>query len=191
MGPGAAGESGTPGGPKERSASTCWVSQLLPAPGRCPCGAVRSPVRRVHGPVRAPNATVAAVVIVLQRRLPRHLLDHHPELDQVPAGQGHCGEGGQGPADLSGPWPLQPASLTSLKSESRHRLIVQPTSPRTLLPTTMMLISNNIPTPPSPPPSLVFNAPGAPPTLLPHLQNTSHSASCSPPTAPQMSPGGS
>lgn len=66
-------------------------SQLLLPPRQSSC----SPIGRVHRPVGATNATIAAIVIVLQCGLSGHSLNHHSKLDQVPASQGHYGNGGR------------------------------------------------------------------------------------------------
>lgn len=97
--PGAQG----PKGSRERSAPTFRCPQLLRSPGSSSGWAACSPVRLVHRPVGAADAAVAAVVVVLQRGLARHPLDHHPKLDQVPASQGHFEEGEQRPQILRAP----------------------------------------------------------------------------------------
>lgn len=76
-----------PGPPSSPAASP----PPLPPPPR----SSSSPISLVHWPVGATYTTVAAVVIVLQRRLPRHSLDHHSKLDQVPASQGCYRRGGR------------------------------------------------------------------------------------------------
>lgn len=92
--PGLRGDERAPGPPSSPAASP----PPLPPPPR----SSRSPISLVHWPVGAPYTTIAAIVIVLQRRLPRHSLDHHSELDQVPASQGCYSRGGRDHKILQG-----------------------------------------------------------------------------------------
>lgn len=64
------------------------TAQLLQAAIAAVMG-MTTPIGLVHRPVGATNATIAAIVIVLQCGLSGHSLNHHSKLDQVPASQGH------------------------------------------------------------------------------------------------------
>lgn len=100
------------------SPSSPQDAPLAPASSRQARGwAARSPVCLAHRRVGAADAAVAAVV-VLQRGLPRHPLGQRPKLDQVPAGQGRCGDGARRASAPSGPHPLRPTAVPT--SACRH-----------------------------------------------------------------------
>lgn len=188
------GGQGLPGAQRRDQCTLSRCPQLSPPPqllhpqGGPPAGP-RSPVCLVHWPVGAANPTVAAIVIVLQCRLPRQPFNHHPKLDQVPTSQGHCGKAGKGPSLV----PRSQPPRRPLISRASHLSYCPVNLPS---PTAMMPVSNIFPCHPSPldpsssphgactPHTLPHSTPRIPPALPPVCSPLLHTG---PPAGPQVS----